>query len=92
MTDTAKTMTGAEFSQALADLGWRQTEFAARTGTSPDTINRWCNDRQPVPAWAAAHVRLLLAAAEFHRQHVAPPPRTRRKPAADDQAIDGDQP
>ena len=89
MTDTAKTMTGAEFSQALADLGWRQTEFAARTGTSPDTINRWCNDRQPVPAWAAAHVRLLLAADHLHRLHIAPTPRTRRKPAAGDQLADG---
>lgn len=85
MTDTAKTMTGAEFSQALADLGWRQTEFAARTGTSPDTINRWCNGRQPIPTWAQRHVELLLAAAEFHRQHVEPWPRTRRKAGADDQ-------
>ena len=85
MTDTLKTMTGAEFSQSLADLGWRQTEFAARTGTSPDTINRWCNDRQPVPAWAAAHVRLLLAADHLHRLHIAPTPRTRRKAGADDQ-------
>lgn len=89
MTDTpttATTMTGEEFSQALADLGWRQVEFAARTGTSPDTINRWANGRQPIPAWAAAHLRLLLAADQFHRQHVAPWPRTRRPAAADQPA------
>lgn len=91
MTDTPKTMTGDQFAQALDDLGWTQTEFARRTGTSPDTINRWCNGRQPIPTWAQRHVELLLAAAEFHRQHIEPWPRTRRKAGADDQP-DGGQP
>ena len=82
-TPTPPPMTGDEFAQALAALDWRQVEFAARTGVAPDTVNRWIHDRQPVPAWAAAHVRLLLAAAEFHREHVAPLPRTRRKAGND---------
>lgn len=77
------TMTGAEFAQALAELDWKQVDFAVRAGVAPDTVNRWIHDRQPIPAWAVAHVRLLLAAAEFHRLHVAPPPRPRRKAAAD---------
>ncbi len=77
-------MTGAEFAQALAELDWKQVDFAVRAGVAPDTVNRWIHDRQPIPAWAVAHVRLLLAAAEFHRLHVAPPPpRPRRKAAAD---------
>jgi transcriptional regulator with XRE-family HTH domain len=76
-------MTGDEFAQGLAALGWRQVEFADKTGTSASTINRWVGGYVPVPGWAAAHLRLLLAAAEFHRLHIAPPPRTRRKPAAD---------
>lgn len=76
-------MTGAEFTQALADLSWRQVEFAARTGTSPDTVNRWCNGRQPIPTWAQRHIELLLAADQFHRLHVAPLPRIRRAAGAD---------
>lgn len=76
-------MTGAEFAQALADLGWRQVEFAARTGTSPDTINRWSNGRQPISTWAQRHIELLLAADQFHRLHVAPLPRKRRAAGAD---------
>lgn len=75
-------MTGEQFAKALADLGWRQVEFAAKTGVAPDTVNRWIHDRQPIPAWAAAHLRLLLDAAEFSRAHVDPPPRGRRKASA----------
>lgn len=82
MTDTTD-MTGEQFAQGLKELGWRQVEFADRTGTSPSTVNRWISGFLPVPAWAAAHLRLLLAADQLHRAHVAPPPRSRRKPAAD---------
>lgn len=84
-------MTGDEFAQGLELLGWRQVEFGARTGTSPSTVNRWISGYLPVPAWAAAHLRLLLAAAEFHREHIAPPPRTRRKACAKDQPTEGEE-
>lgn len=90
MTETTD-MTGDQFAQGLELLGWRQVEFAAKTGVAPDTVNRWIHNRQPIPAWAAAHLRLLLAAAEFHRLHVAPPPRTRRKASAKDQPTEGDE-
>lgn len=83
MTDTHD-MTGDEFAQGLKLLGWQQVEFAERTGTSASTVNRWISGYLDVPAWASAHLRLLLAAAEFHRLHVAPPPRPRRKAAGDD--------
>ena len=76
--------TGDEFAAGLKALGWRQNEFAERTGTSPSTVNRWISGFLPVPTWAAAHLRLLLAAAEFHRQHIAPLPRTRTRTKADD--------
>jgi DNA-binding transcriptional regulator YdaS (Cro superfamily) len=87
MTDTPipPTMTGAEFGQALAELDWKQVDFAARAGVAADTVNRWIHDRQPIPAWAVAHVRLLLAGRQFYAEHVAPPPRVRRKTAAADQ-------
>ena len=91
MTDTPTsptTMTGDQFAQGLKLLGWRQVEFADRAGVAPDTVNRWVHDRQPIPTWAQRHLALLLAAAEFHRAYVAPPPRTRRKAAGD--TADGD--
>jgi transcriptional regulator with XRE-family HTH domain len=76
-------MKGDQFAAELAALGWRQVEFAERTGTSPSTVNRWISGHLPVPAWAAAHLRLLLAGKQFYAEHIAPPPRSRRKPAAD---------
>ena len=88
MTDTPD-MTGDEFAAGLAALGWRQVEFADKTGTSASTINRWVGGYVPVPTWAAAHIRLLLAGKEFYNAHIAPPARTRRKPAAGDQLADG---
>ena len=83
MTENTTTMTGAEFAQKLELLGWRQVEFAARTGMTPDSVNRWIHDRQPIPAWASAHIALLLAGKQFYADHIAPPPRTRRKTAAE---------
>ena len=92
MTDTqpVPTMTGDEFAAGLAALGWRQVEFADRTGIGAVAVNRWINGYLPVPAWAAAHLRVLLAGKEFYNAHIAPPPRTRRKASANDQAIDGE--
>ena len=86
-TQTPPDMTGAEFLDALRAINWRQTDFARRTGTTPESVGRWVHDRQPVPAWVAAHVRLLVAADQFHRAHVAPPPRsrtTRAKPITEE--------
>jgi DNA-binding transcriptional regulator YiaG len=75
-------MTADEFLKGLAELGWRQVEFAARAGVTKDTVNRWAHGRLAVPPWAAAHLRLLIAAKQFHAAHVAPLPRS-RKPATD---------
>lgn len=85
MTDTPtthKTMTGDQFEQGLKLLGWRQVEFADRTGIGAVAVNRWIGGHVPVPAWAAAHLSLLMDAAEFSRAHVEPPPRGRRKASA----------
>lgn len=88
MTDNATTMTGADFLACLRALGWKQVEFATRTGTTPNTVNRWVHGLLPVPAWAAAHLRLLLAADAFHRAHVAPLPKARKGNDRDQEGAD----
>ena len=85
MKEPTNHMTAEEFTQGLAALDWKQVEFADRAGVTKDTVNRWAHGRLPVPAWVAAHLRLLLAAAEFHRAHVAPLPRPPRRKAGADQ-------
>lgn len=89
MTDTTN-MTGEQFAQALADLGWRQVEFANRTGVGAVTVNRWISGHLPVPTWAQRHVELLLAADQFHRLHVAPPLRPKRRKAGTDTTTEGE--
>ncbi|MGV0964279.1 MAG: helix-turn-helix domain-containing protein [Polynucleobacter sp.] len=84
-------MTGDQFAQGLKLLGWRQVEFAERTGVAASTINRWISGYLDVPTWASAHLRLLLAGKEFYDAHIAPPPRTRRKASANDQPTEGEQ-
>ena len=91
MNDTTTNMTGKEFAEGLEALGWRQVEFADRAGVGAVTVNRWIHGRLPVPPWAAAHLRLLLAADQFHRTHVAPPPRSRTTRAKRDTTEEGNE-
>ncbi|HYJ44067.1 MAG TPA: helix-turn-helix domain-containing protein [Xanthobacteraceae bacterium] len=44
-------MTGADLAATLAALGLTQEQFAEHIHRSRCTVNRWCNGRQPVPAW-----------------------------------------
>ena len=69
MTDTTTDMTGEEFAQGLKALGWKQVQFAERAGVGAVTVNRWIHGRLAVPAWAAAHLRLLLASAKEEKRH-----------------------
>lgn len=69
MTDTTTDMTGEQFAQGLKALGWKQVQFADRAGVGAVTVNRWIHGRLAVPAWAAAHLRLLLASAEEKKRH-----------------------
>lgn len=71
-------MTGDQFAEGLKALRLHQVDFANRAGVGAVTVNRWIHGRLPVPAWAAAHLRLLLAVDQFHREHVAPPPKSRK--------------
>jgi transcriptional regulator with XRE-family HTH domain len=68
----ARTLTPSEFCQALAALGWKQTEFARRTGVTQATVNAWANGRAPAPVWATAYLEALCDLAMLHRKYLAP--------------------
>ncbi|WP_232459096.1 helix-turn-helix domain-containing protein [Burkholderia ubonensis] len=57
-------MKPAQFSQALATLGWSQAEFARRTGVTDVTVSRWANGRT-IPPWVPEYLRVLLLAKEM---------------------------
>lgn len=53
-------MTTAEFKQGLAMLGWKQSDFALATGTSPVSVSHWMTGQNPLPVWAQSYLELLL--------------------------------
>lgn len=79
-TDT-RTLSPDEFCEALAAIGWKQTEFARRTGVTQATVNAWANGRAPAPLWASAYLEAMLDLTMLHRKYLVPLP---RPAAADD--------
>jgi transcriptional regulator with XRE-family HTH domain len=59
-------MTGTEFIQALAELGWKQTDFCGRTGLHRNTTSRWVTGEVPVPEWVDAFLGAMLAIKRLH--------------------------
>lgn len=84
------TLTGTAFASALSAIGWKQTDFARRTGVTPATVNAWVNDRAPAPPWATAYLEAMLDLAALHRKYLAPLPPV--KPPADQDAAVGQAP
>ena len=70
----------SEISEALAILGWKQTDFARRTGITPATVNAWINGRAPAPPWAAAYLGAMLDLNALYRKYLAPLPASRDAP------------
>ncbi len=71
-------MTDQEFSEALAVLGWKQSDLARRLDLDKNTPSRWANGKTPVPGWAAEYMRAMLALNRLHAEFVDP--RAARQP------------
>lgn len=80
-TTTDATLTPQEFTDALAALGWKQVDFARRTGLTPNAISRWATGKDPAPLWATAYLEAMLDLAALHRKYLAPPERAPSSPA-----------
>ena len=66
-----RTLTPEQFTDALAALGWKQTDFARRTGLSVAAVNRWATGQTPAPLWAAAYLEAMQDLAALHRKYLA---------------------
>jgi len=82
-TDTT-TLTADEFNQALRDLGWRQVDFARKTGVTPGAVNRWATGRDTAPLWATAYLGMAQDLAQLHSKYLAPVKAARRGDLLDD--------
>jgi plasmid maintenance system antidote protein VapI len=66
-----------EISDCLDDLDWTNGQLAAMAAVTPDTVKRWLNGRQVMPAPLAIWLRettdkWLNIRDEFMKAHMAP--------------------
>lgn len=65
-------MTSEEFKATLRALGWKQTDFARKSGLNPTTISRWITGDTPVPEWAVRYLQAMQRIADLHAEFVVP--------------------
>jgi len=56
------TMTGEQFSAALATIGWSARQLVTRLGCDTNLATRWSRDQAPVPPSIARWLSRLAAA------------------------------
>ncbi len=66
-------MTPEQFTQALAQLGLKQADYARLIDVSQKTIWMWVSGRTPVPKLASEHLSLLMALDDLHRRYLGSP-------------------
>ena len=54
-----------ELKAALLKLGWSQQRLAERVACDQATISRWATGKQPVPAYVAEILRVMLLAQQM---------------------------
>ena len=62
-----------EFDGALAELGWKVSEFCRATGLHRNTPSRWRNEGVEIPGWVPKHLGLLLERQRLHAAYLVPP-------------------
>lgn len=67
-----RTLTHEQFAQALAALGWKQTDFVRRTGLTNGTVSRWATGQVAIPLWAGEYLGALQELAALHARYVKP--------------------
>lgn len=65
-------MTPEQFAAALAELGWKQSDFARRTGMSAAAVSRWANGDPPIPLWVGEYLGALRELAAMHARYIRP--------------------
>ncbi|WP_424191830.1 hypothetical protein ACMYR3_10095 [Ampullimonas aquatilis] len=65
-------MTADEFKAALAELGWKQSDFCEKAGVERNTPSRWSNDHTPIPAWVPAFLGAMLEIKRLHAKYIEP--------------------
>lgn len=59
-----------EFESALAELGWKQSDFCRKTGVERNTPSRWVNGKTPIPAWVNAYLGAMRDIKQLHAKYI----------------------
>ncbi|HRN76991.1 helix-turn-helix transcriptional regulator [Ottowia sp.] len=62
-----------ELDVALAELGWKVSDFCRATGLHRNTPSRWRNQGVAIPAWVPKHLGLLLEIKRLQSSYLVPP-------------------
>ncbi|MGJ7498329.1 hypothetical protein ACSFA8_25145 [Variovorax sp. RT4R15] len=65
-------MTAEEFTEALAAVGWKQSDLCRKTGLERNTPSRWATGAVPVPGWVPAYLGVLLELKRMHTKYLDP--------------------
>lgn len=65
-------MTPEQFTQALAALGWKQSDFCRKTGVSKNTPSRWVNGETPIQSWVPAYLGAMQEIKRLHQVYIEP--------------------
>lgn len=55
------TMTPDQFTEALTQLGWKQSDFSRMTATDKKTPSRWAQGHTAIPGWVPSYLAMALA-------------------------------
>ena len=65
-------MDADQFTTALHDLGWKQSDFCRKTGVNKSTPSNWVTGKTPIPAWVAAYLGAMGEIKRLHRVYIEP--------------------
>lgn len=67
-----RTLTPEQFTVALDALGWKQADFARRTGLTVQAVSKWATGQVTPPLWAGEYLGLLQDLQSLHTKYLAP--------------------
>lgn len=65
-------MTPEDFTKALLELEWKQSDFCRKTGVDKNTPSRWVNGLTPIPKWVPAYLGAMGEIKRLHATYVEP--------------------
>lgn len=66
-------MTPEEFTQSLAALGWKQSDFCRMAGLNKSTPSRWVTLDAPIPDWVPRFLGMATEVQRLYETYVKPP-------------------